>query len=1043
MFADLSGFTSLSEQMDPEDVKAMAHELAQKMGQEVMRFGGTVISVMGDAVMAVFGAPVTHEDDAERAVRAALAMRDSIAQETGSGLPLQLHIGVNTGLVMAGVMGSGDRREYAVMGDVTNTAARLQSAAPPGTILVGEATYLATAHAIDYEPVDPVEAKGKQERVPAWRALATRGKPAERPTSGGPLVGRQAELELLERVWRQAVEENQPRLVSIIGPPGIGKSRLIREFTKIVERGGRLIKGRCLPYGETTGYDAFSQQVQQAAGTLESDPVPLARAKLNRLVRGVVQEEDAPEVADHLQVLLGLSSEGTPDKMLLFYSVRRFVEGLARTVPTVLAFEDLHWARPALLELVESLASRVRDVPLLLLGAARPELHDARPTWGGGLARYTALPLEPLSDANCGELAHSLLEASGDGETAAKLVQTSGGNPLFLEELAASVTERTAGVASTLPTSVQAIIAARLDALPADERQVLQEASIIGRFFWRGALQAMTEDPGSLDEILDRLEGRDLIRRQPRSRLAGDREFWIKHILTQEVAYQGITKASRRAGHAKVAAYLEEAMGDRARDSASLLAHHWRGAGEPARATEYLLTAAAIASRAWAKEQAVELYTEAIELIEAAGDREEAQRAKLERAIAQMGGGAFAKAAQELDALLEEADGKLRVLALLARARAANWLVDAEGVHRFGQLAAADARAIGEPELEARALGVLAEAAGMDGEPGRASQFARDAAAMWPEGRRDVDYAYTIAQGGLSEYWRGNYAESLELAQEGYRLGMELGSLMASVNGAGHAGMALVGLSRHEEAFEWFERAVALGREWEQLPRFTARTLNMVAGTLREIGDLRASRETSEEALEGATQAAFPGAQVSARIDLAVLDLLEGELGRVETALPQLFAAAEGTKGWHQWLWTMRLGELRARLALAAGRADEAAKMAEEAIGLALGPGRVKYVCLSRLVLARALLELGRPADAEQAFRQAAALAEQLGHAPSLWPALAGLSESLAALGREDEAQESRTSAHATALDFAATLGEERRPRLLSMPDVASILRSS
>src|SRR5919197_1142931 len=180
VFADLSGFTSLSEQMDHEDVKAMAHELAQKMGEEVVRFGGTVMSVMGDAVMAVFGAPVNHEDDAERAVRAALAMRDSIEQETGSGLPLQLHIGVNTGLVMAGVVGSGDRREYAVMGDVTNTAARLQSAAPPGTILVGEATYLATEHAIGYEPVDPIDAKGKQEPVPAWRAIATRGKPAER-----------------------------------------------------------------------------------------------------------------------------------------------------------------------------------------------------------------------------------------------------------------------------------------------------------------------------------------------------------------------------------------------------------------------------------------------------------------------------------------------------------------------------------------------------------------------------------------------------------------------------------------------------------------------------------------------------------------------------------------------------------------------------------------------------------------------------------------------------------------------------------------------
>jgi tetratricopeptide (TPR) repeat protein len=331
----------------------------------------------------------------------------------------------------------------------------------------------------------------------------------------------------------------------------------------------------------------------------------------------------------------------------------------------------------------------------------------------------------------------------------------------------------------------------------------------------------------------------------------------------------------------------------------------------------------------------------------------------------------------------------------------------------------------------------------MDGDPGLATEHASKAAALWPEDRRDVDYAYTIAQGGLTQYWLGHYREALELAQEGYRMGMELGSLTAAVNGAGHAGMALVGLSRHEEAFEWFDRAVALGREWEQLPRFTARSLNMKAGTLRELGDLGSSRAVSEEALEGATAASFPGAQVSARIDLAVLDLLEGELGRVEAALPALFEAAEGTKGWHQWLWTMRLAELRAHLALASGQPADAATMAEEAIALALRPGRVKYACWSRLVLGRALLQMNRAAEAEQAFRGARADAERLGHAPSVWPALAGVADSLRTLGRDAEADEASALASRTIHDFAGTLTQERRSRLLSMSEVASILRSS
>jgi class 3 adenylate cyclase/tetratricopeptide (TPR) repeat protein len=1043
MFADMSGFTSLAEQMDPEDVKALAHELAQRMGEEVVRFGGTVMSVMGDAIMAVFGAPVTHEDDAERAVRSALAMRDSIQSETGSGLPLQLHIGVNTGEVMAGLVGSGDRREYAVMGDVTNTAARLQSAAPPGTILVGEATYLATTHCIDYEPVDAIEAKGKQDPVAAWRALAATAGPAERPTSTGPLVGREAQLEVMGRLWRQVVEEATPRLITIIGPPGIGKSRLIREFAPVVEQRGRLLRGRCLPYGETTGYDAFSQQVQQAAGALESEPVPVVRAKLRRLVREVVPDEDAPEVTAHLQVLLGLTSEGAPDKQVLFSSVRRFIEGLARKGPVALSFEDLHWAQPALLDLIESVADRVRDVPLLVIGATRQELFDARPTWGGGLARYTAIPLDPLSEKDSRKLALSLLETGEGRDALESLVHTGGGNPLFLEELAATLAEQAAGSASALPTTVQAIIAARLDALPADERRILQEASIIGRFFWRGALRAVSETPEGLDEIIDRLEARDLIRDQPQSRLAGDREFVIKHILTQEVAYQGLPKAARRRGHAAVAGYLERAMGERARDSASLLAHHWRAAGEPEKATEYLLTAAEIASRAWAKEQAVELYTEAVELLEDAGDREGAQKAKLARAVAKTGGGQFEAGAADLDELLEQTEGEIRVRTLLARTRAANWLVDAEGVHRFGGLAVAGAREIGAPELEARALGVLAEAAGMDGDPVRAVNVVEEARHMWPEDRRDGDYAYTAAQGGLAQYWRGNYEESIELAQEGYRLGMEIGSLMAAVNGAAHMGMALAGLSRHEEALEWFQRAVDLGKEWEQVPRFTARTQNMWAGSLREIGDFTRSRELSEEALEGSTRAAFPGAQVSARIDLAVLDIVEGEIGRAEAALPELFAAAERTKGWHQWLWMGRLAELKARAALLAGRADEAAAAADEAMKLALGPGRTKYACRSRTVLGRALLALGRSADADRSLAEAQKDAERLRHAPSIWQALAARAQALRGLGREQAADDALASARRTALDFAEKLSEERRERLLSMPEVASILGGS
>lgn len=1039
LFADLSGFTALSEKLDPEDVKALAHELAERMGQEVRTFGGTVVSVMGDAIMAVFGAPLIHEDDAERAVRAALAMRDSIQAEMGPGLPLQLHIGLNTGEVMAGLIGPEERREYTVMGDVTNTAARLQSAAPPGTILVGRATYLATAQVIDYEPVEAVAAKGKEEPVPAWRVLAARGKPAERAPSGTPLVGRKAELDLLERLWAQVVEESRPRLVTLIGPPGIGKSRLIRELTSLVERQGRLIKGRCLPYGETTGYDAFSQQVEQAAGILDSDPVPLARMKLNGLVRQVVPEEDAEQVAGHLQIVLGLSTKGTPDKQLLFSSVRRVVEGLAQARPTALAFEDVHWAQPALLELVESLAGRVREVPLLLLTAARPELLDAHPTWGGGLAAYTAISVQPLNESESRDLALSLMTSREPEASLGALVQTGGGNPLFLEELAASVEERTAGLASSLPTTVQAIIAARLDALPAEERRVLREASIVGRFFWRGALLALDGDSAALDRSLDSLEVRDVIRRQRQSRLAGDPEFIFKHILTQEVAYQALPKVARRRGHAVVARYLEEAMGERARDSASLIAYHWKESGENAKAARYLMTAAEVASRAWAKQEAIGLYTEAIELL---GKEERVLRpmAELARATTRIDAGDFTQGLQGLEAVIPELEGRERALAMLERARGWYWLADAEQTHKHADEATAAAREIEDPELEARALAVVGEAAGMDGDTQRSNELSAQAQSLWPVEKRDGAYAHALGQSALGHYWRGDHQRALELGRQAYELGLEASSLTGVINGAAHAGLALIGLSRHEEGIEWLERAVVFGREMEPIPLFSARALNMWAGALREMGDLRQARSLNEEALDYARKAAFLGAEVSARIDLLFVDLEEGEVGRSQASLPELLQAAERSKGWHQWLWTVRLLEARAEAALLAGSLEEAAGAAQEVLEHALRPGRLKYACRARTVLGRAMLGLGNPEEGLSEFRRGIEDAERLGHAPTLWPALAGLAEALDALGDEAAAEEARRRTRSAVEEFAAGLSADHRRTLLSSPALAPVL---
>jgi class 3 adenylate cyclase len=602
LFVDLVGFTARSEQLDPEDVRAIQAPYFARVRGAIESFGGTVEKFIGDAVMAVFGAPVAHGDDPERAVRAALA--------TLEGVDLDVRIAVNTGEALVSVAANPAQGEGIVSGDVVNTAARLQSAAPVNGILVGEETYRATRTTIAYEEAEPVLAKGKQQPVPVWRALGPRADLGASATVTVPMLGRASELETLLGIWERVVSDRRPQLVTVFGPAGIGKSRLSSEFTKAVQqREGRVVWGRSLPYGEVTPYGAFASQVKQVARMFDSDPPEEAAAKLERATSDLL-DGDAAEVASHIGMLIGVGHEGgVGDRQTLFYSARRFVEGLAAGQPTVLIFEDIHLAAASMLDLLETLASRVRDVPLLLLTQARPELLSERPAWGGGLPTYTTLQLEPLSPDDSADLARRLFDAAGAaGKESAPLAETAEGNPLFLEELVASVAEGR-GDARDLPTNIRGIVAARIDALPKREREALLDAAAVGKVFWPGALGETSS------ETLDALEGRDMIRRDPISRLgSGHPQFAFKHQLIREVAYGTLPRARRRERHEAIALFLEEAVPDTG-DVAPALAHHWREAGEAGRAARYYAAAGDQANRGWAKDEAVRLYQQTLAVI--------------------------------------------------------------------------------------------------------------------------------------------------------------------------------------------------------------------------------------------------------------------------------------------------------------------------------------------------------------------------------------------------------------------------------------------
>jgi class 3 adenylate cyclase/tetratricopeptide (TPR) repeat protein len=589
LFADLVGFTSRAEQMDPEDVRAVLEPYHARLRAELERRGGTVEKFIGDAVMALFGAPTAHEDDPERAVRAALAIRDWIRDEGD----LQVRVAVTTGEALVALGARPSEGEGMASGDVVNTAARLQSAAPVNGILVDQTTYRSTQQPISYEPREAVEAKGKSKPIPVWEAIEARsrfGVDVAR-TTGAPLVGREREASLLRDTLQRARQEQSPQLVTLVGVPGIGKSRLVSELFRALEDEPELMywrQGRCLPYGEGVTYWALSEMVKAHAGILETDSVDQAQQRL----KGVVIEalgttSDGEWVEGHLRPLVGLADEehvGSDRQAEAFAAWRRFLEALAERSPLVLVFEDLHWADESLLDFIDHLIDWAGGVPMLVVCTARPELLTRRPGWGGGKPNAATISLSPLSDDDTARLVHALLARSvlpADLQTT--LIERAGGNPLYAEEFARMVDELGEGSGLRLPESVQGIIAARLDALPIDEKLLLQDASVVGKVFWLGALERIgPRDRREAGLLLHRLERKEFVRRERRSTVGEESQYLFSHLLVGEVAYSQIPRAARSQKHERAAEWIES-LG-RPEDHAEMLAHHYLTALELDRA---------------------------------------------------------------------------------------------------------------------------------------------------------------------------------------------------------------------------------------------------------------------------------------------------------------------------------------------------------------------------------------------------------------------------------------------------------------------------
>jgi class 3 adenylate cyclase/tetratricopeptide (TPR) repeat protein len=1020
LFVDLVDSTARGDKADPEDVRDALAAFHREAKSCIEQYGGMVEKFIGDAVMAVFGAPIAHGDDAERAVRAGLRVLERIE--------VSARAAVNTGEAIVSVEHARTGGALAT-GDVVNTASRLQNVAPPGRVVVGADTYRATRQVIQYEELEPVIAKGKADALAVWLAVDASAEPAQRPLAATPLLGRDLELELLRSIWSRALDERRPHLVTLLGPPGIGKSRLCHEVAAFVaESDGRILRGRCLPYEEKSGYQAFSRVVHQASGILESDAPDAARAKLDSAVVELVPDEEASTTARYLALLLGLAPDDiAPQPGLLFYAARRFLECVGDVQPSVFVFEDIHWADASELALLHYLAQHVRDAPVLLVAAARPELLDLHPTWGAGLAAQTTIPLEPLAAAAAQKLAEHL----AGGFDPARLVEVAGGNPLFLEELAASVAE--AGSDEDLPVTVREAIAARLDAMPAPPRNLLLAAAVIGKTFWRGVVAAVGGDDG-VDDALQVLEVRDLVRRDAASQLAGDVQYTFKHMLIREVAYATVPRATRRERHAAVARYIEDML---ATDALSaILAYHWREAGEPARAVPHLLAAAEKARRSWAKEALLELYTRALELAE---DDALRRHIRLQRGQALVELLDRPSAADELEALVPELEGTEKLEALIWLSIALVWSErEAAALATAGE-AVELAERFGDESARASALAVRSHALaerGAEGDLDEAIELGDRALAQWPPGARTYEHANHLHLHADAKYWVGEYAQSVELSQQARRRATEVQSAEGLLRGGGFEALALAGLGRHEEALAIWEEMLKIAADLGHNP---AAVLNYSALAYRELYDLDEARRRSEQALEWTEGMQFGMPRQFAGSDLVQTQLLAGDIGTARETWRERWADAEHATGWTTWLIAGRLALARAEIALVAETPESAAEWAQRGVDVARRTRRRKYEARSLSTFGQALVRLGRREDGMAALRAAIGIADDLVGAPARWGARAALGRVAYALGEDDAAAAAYTEARELLDAFSATLAPERAATLARAPVVSEI----
>ncbi|HLG09300.1 MAG TPA: adenylate/guanylate cyclase domain-containing protein [Gaiellaceae bacterium] len=957
LFVDIVDSTGLVTGADPEVVRRRVNQFFETVSRCVAQHGGIVEKFAGDAVLAAFGVPQAHEDDAQRATRAALAMRDSVVE-----LGLQARIGIEAGELVVE-----DAESTFATGEAVNLAARLQQAARPGEILVGPTAYRLAAGSVVVEDAGPLELKGMDAPLRAWRLVDALEGPGRPLGPRAPLVGREAELELLENTFARMLRDRRAHLFTIYGEPGIGKSRLAREFLDGVERASCLV-GRALPYGEGVTYWPLAEMVKAAAGISDDDPLEEAFEKLRECCA-----EDA--VADVLGLAAGLMEalEGERSPQEIAWAAREVMEGIADVQPLILLFEDIHWAEGPLLDLIEHLADFVR-APLLIVCLTRPELLETRPGWGGGRVRSTAIELEPLSDEESELLVEKLLAqlAGASGEVPPTLpkeaLERTEGNPLFVEETIRMLVESGSGNGATdrVPDTLQALIAARIDHLAPAGKTLLQRASVIGRVFWRGALEHLAPDVEEIDALLEDLLLRELLLREPRSSISGETAYRFKHLLIREVAYTGMAKLSRAQYHARFAEWLAERTGEEL-----------------------------VEIRAYHLDQAVEFLTE----LEGAAPDE----------LAQETAEALVTAAKR--AIAREAYTNARALALRAvelRPTLSARYIAARAAWRLQDFAALEvemakvrdqAREQEEPVVEALALTALAEATlKREGDPVGARALVDEALAILSKEKDPVAQFDALTARATIGGWHGDMDEVVRSMEQAYALAMDAGRKDLQTIAAHVLAQTHIVRLELDEAELLLTRALELAGESGSIRARVGATLSY-GWFLAVKGELAAAETVYEEVRQTAAELGVEPVEAAALARLGGIAWRRHDYKRAEKLFREAvrIMVARGDRG--------ILPDLQASLAetlAAAGKIEEAERLALE-VQASTRPDDPHFRVTALAALAAVRAAQGRDDEAEELYRSA------LGHTENGFAVLElELLERLAAFlrgrGRDDDA---------------------------------------